>query len=290
MELKIYQLKYPSHLSLKKELNQQGLRPIEAKVAIFKNEKGHSYDLYDKTKVTALTLQDLSGDLTLWRSGLLAKQPLTDTQQELIYQIETVVKQRVVDQYPNQEEVTLETLYFNNEYPVEKMGKPSELSRKGLKGIRKIGAYINADKCSPLYEWESAVPLDMKTATKRELEYWREGVLMSDSDSSEEAIHSLLESLDIEIQNRNGRTRISKKTSSKKKESGGVAWQHLKQYIVNQPESYAIVSVVGSGIFSTDETLQVIVLSLGLFAGNLGYSIAEMKANGLFLVYLSICF
>lgn len=224
MELKVYEGTYPEHLKLKKELNQGGLKAM-VETAIFKNDKGYSYKLYSIDSAIPLTLEDSNTDLLLWREGLKSKEQLNVEELYLLRQIESQVKTRIIKEYPEKEGVSFETIYFDNEYPKDKLGKKTELNRKGLRGIDKVAVYLSKDTCYHLYSIDSAIPLEIDSSTKTEKNYWldglKSGIINLDEATKLNLISKIEHSLDSKISNKKKEAANSKKTqkNSKKEKS-----------------------------------------------------------------------
>ena len=228
MELKVYEEVYPNHLKTKTELNRMGLKAID-EVAIFKNDKGYNLPL---------TLEDSNTDLLLWREGLKSKEKLNVDEVYLLRQIEYRMKSRIVSEYPEKEGVSFETIYFDNEYPMDKLAKASELNKKGLRGIEKVAVYLSKNTCYHLYPVASAIPLKIDSATKTEKSYWlkglNSGMIVLDEKSKTDLISKIEHSLNNESSKQKkevSRSKKTKKDDKKEKNEFTLNMIHIKKLI-----------------------------------------------------------
>ena len=114
MVKRVYEGVYPNHLALKKELNQKGLQPLDKAVAEWVNEKGHTYPLYEKQSVRPLTLADDNAELLHWRDGLRQLTTSYDVEESYLSAIESTIKQRLIIEHGEKDDIRLETLYFKD--------------------------------------------------------------------------------------------------------------------------------------------------------------------------------
>lgn len=255
MVKRVYEGLYPNHLALKKELNQKGLQPLDKAVAEWVNEKGHTYPLYEKQSVRPLTLADDNAELLHWRDGLRQLTTSYEVEESYLSAIESTIKQRLIIEHGEKDDIRLETLYFKDEYPIDQMEKASQLNRLGLRGIKKVGAYIQGNRCFSLYDRQTARPLTLKNAKKTEKEYWldglRQGMGLVSSDVSRE---SLIKTLEQSL----AKPQSSKKSSaSRSLPSTTLSYEKLVEQLKKTPDSFLFLNVVGTGIFSHDEVIQL---------------------------------
>lgn len=176
MEVKIYEGEYPSQLKTRTEWNRLGRKTGQAHSNSYRTEKGTEVKLFLLEETTALSLSDSNSELIQWRAGLKAKETLTSKELEWIKQLEYQIKRRILESNLDKDYVSFETIYFNDEYPIERMGKRVEINRKGLKAKKVVGVYAHGNTCYRLYAVDYSTPLDLQKASKKERESWLEGL------------------------------------------------------------------------------------------------------------------
>lgn len=211
MSIKIYEGKYPIFLKTKTEWNKEGRKIAQESSNIYRTDKGTDVELFLFEETTPLNLSDSNAELVQWRNGLKAKELATSEELDLINQLEYQIKRRILESNLDKDYISFETIYFNNEYPIERMGKGVELNRKGLKAKKEVGVYIQGNTFYRLYAVDYSSPLEVHSSTKKEREDWLRGLqsgIINDLEESKrlELISAIEESLGNTVKRKKSKT------------------------------------------------------------------------------------